>query len=216
MSEVWWGKESPGDAVSRLKRVGPTLPPRPELAPTSRQDVKKELLGRVKSFTPEWTNLRSTDAGIALMQLFSEQIEPVLERLNRLPEKAFIEFLNLAGIRPLQASAAAALLEFEVSDTAPQSVFISKGFQVGAQPAEGPDDIVIFETERDLVAAPLKIAELHVQQDNLFQSIDPQAANPAPRSSSDSRPKSRPGRRSRSAFVSPHRPARRRRWEWAA
>src|SRR6185436_20198818 len=97
-------------------------------------EVTGEVRARIRSFTPEWTNSRPTDAGIALTQLFGEQMEPVLERLNQLPDKTFVEFLNLAGISPLPASPAAALLEFEVSDTAPQSVFISKGFQVGAQP----------------------------------------------------------------------------------
>ncbi len=173
MSVVWWGKESTGSGGVRLKRTSASSTPQPELAPPSRRDVKNELLGRIKAFTPEWTNLRSTDAGIALIQLFSEQTEPVLERLNRLPEKAFVEFLNLAGIRPLQASPAAAMLEFEVSATAPQSVFVGKGFQIGAQPADGTEELVIFETERDLLAAPVKIAEIHLQQDNLFQSIEP-------------------------------------------
>ncbi|HMG72725.1 MAG TPA: putative baseplate assembly protein [Pyrinomonadaceae bacterium] len=177
MSEVWWGKESLSNRRVRLKPVIPPLPPVPELSAPSRQDVKNELRSRIRSFTPEWTNLRTTDAGMALVQLFSEQLEPVLERLNRLPEKTFVEFLNVAGIKPLQASPAAALLEFEVSDTAPQSVFVGKGFQASAQSAEGPDDLVVFETERDLVAAPAKIVEMHVQEDNLFQSIDPQAEN---------------------------------------
>ncbi|HVG18022.1 MAG TPA: putative baseplate assembly protein, partial [Blastocatellia bacterium] len=175
MSVVWWGKESTGAGRARLKRTSASLPPRPELAPPSRQDVKNELRGRIKAFTPEWTNLRSTDAGMALIQLFGEQMEPVLERLNRLPDKTFIEFLNLAGIRPLQASPAAALLEFEVSDSAPQSVFVSRGFQIGAQPADGTQELVIFETERDLVASPVKIAELQAQQDNLFQEIEMEA-----------------------------------------
>ena len=52
----------------------------------------------------------------------SEQMEPLLERLNRFPDKTFVEFLNLAGVQPLQASPAAALLEFEVSENAPQSI----------------------------------------------------------------------------------------------
>ncbi|MDQ1707810.1 MAG: hypothetical protein QOJ88_1021 [Pyrinomonadaceae bacterium] len=174
MSDVWWGKES-RVGTGRLKRRSQPLPPLPVLAPATRQDAGNEVRARVQSFTPEWTNLRPTDAGVALTQLFGEQMEPVLERLNRLPDKTFVEFLNIAGIRPLPASPAAALLEFEISDTAPQSVFLSKGFQVGAQPAEGPDDLVIFETERDLVAAPVKIVELHRQENNLFQSLDPGA-----------------------------------------
>src|SRR6185295_1653758 len=135
MSNVWWGKES--RAGTATKKIFP-----PELAPESRQVVRRELLGRIKDFTPEWTNLRPDDAGVALTQLFSEQMEPVLERLNRFPDKTFVEFLNVAGTQPLQASSAAALLEFEVADSAPQSIFVSKGFQIGAQPADGSSDLV--------------------------------------------------------------------------
>src|ERR1044072_2128243 len=164
MSEVWWGKES--RAASAQKKTFP-----PELLPASRQLIRKEVLGRIKDFTPEWTNQRPDDAGVALTQLFSEQMEPVLERLNRLPEKTFVEFLNLAGVQAVQDSPAAALLEFEISDSSQQSVFVSKGFQVGAQPADGSSDLVIFETLRDLNAAPAKIAERHVRIDNDFQKI---------------------------------------------
>lgn len=164
MSKVWWGKES--RTVPAPKKLFP-----PELLPASRQVVRGEVNSRIKDFTPEWTNQRPDDAGVALTQLFSEQMEPVLERLNRLPDKTFAEFLNLAGTQPLQASPAAALLEFEVSDSSPQSVFVIKGFQVGAQPADGSSDLVIFETLRDLNAAPAKIAELHVRIDNVFQKI---------------------------------------------
>jgi len=165
MTDVWWGQESTRKGRV-LRRVNP-----PELAPASRQFVRNEVVTRIRDFTPEWTNQRVDDAGVALTQLFSEQMEPVLERLNRIPEKTFVDFLNLAGTQPLPASPAAALLEFEISDSAPQSVFVNKGFQVGAQPATGSGDLVIFETTRDLNAAPAKIAEVH-SFDGLFQSID--------------------------------------------
>jgi predicted phage baseplate assembly protein len=167
MSDVWWGKESSEGARAKTKGTNPQ-----EMMSASRQNVRAELRSRIQTFTPEWTSLGPGDAGIALIQLFSEQMEPVLERLNRFPEKTFVEFLNLAGIQPLQASPAVALLEFGVSDSSPQSVFVSRGFQVGAQAADGTSDLVIFETERDLNAAPAKIKELHSQVDNLFQTID--------------------------------------------
>lgn len=181
MSEVWWGKESRRNLQARLKRTDDSSAAQPELLPSSRQGVTDELRARTKNFTPEWTNQRATDAGVALTRLFGEQMEPVLERLNQLPEKSLVEFLNLAGVQPLQASPAAALLEFEVSESAPQSVLVSKGFQVGAQPADGKGDLVIFETEHDMFAAPAKIVEMHVQLDNLFQAINLQAEGDAAR-----------------------------------
>ena len=109
---------------------------------------------------------------MALVRLFSEQMEPALSRLNRLPEKTFVEFLNIAGVQLMPATPAKTLLEFSVADGAPQSVLVSRGFQVGAQPAVGSGDLVIFETERDLYAAPANIEEAYSQQRGLFLEVD--------------------------------------------
>ncbi len=177
MSGVWWGKEAGPHDLVRLKIVTGKLAQQPVLLPFLRQDVINELRTRINSFTPEWSNLRTTDAGLALVRLFGEQIEPVLERLNRLPEKALIEFLDIAGIQLLQALPAFALLEFQVSEKAPQSVFVNKGFQIGAQAADGGSDLVIFETEQNLLVTPAKIVETYVQLENLFQPIDLQEEN---------------------------------------
>lgn len=175
MTAVWWGKESGESRSARLKRVGDAQAPQPELLRSSRESVVDELRSRTRGFAPEWTSLNAADAGVALTRLFGEQMEPVLERLNRLPEKALIEFLNMAGVEPLPPSPAAALVEFQVSEDAAQSVLVSTGFQIGARPADGSSELVIFETERDLLAAPSRIVEMHVQTDNLFQPIDSQA-----------------------------------------
>jgi predicted phage baseplate assembly protein len=172
MSEVWWGKEADKTRRPRIIRSQDQAAAQPQLLSPSRNDVTEELLGRRQSFTPDWTNARPTDAGIALVKLFGEAMEPVLERLNRLPEKAFVDFLDLAGVSPFPARPAAALLEFEVSENAPQSISINRGFQVGARPANGQGDLVIFETVQSLFAAPAKIAEMHTQQENAFDAVD--------------------------------------------
>jgi predicted phage baseplate assembly protein len=151
----------------------------PELLSSSRQAIATQVRERIKSFTPQWTNIRVQDAGVALIRLFSEQMEPVLQRLNRWPEKALVEFLSLAGVQPLPARAASVLLEFTVADGAPESVFIPSGFQVGAQPATGEGDLVVFETERALLATPAQIAEMHTQQGTTFQEVDVQSASGA-------------------------------------
>lgn len=175
MSGIWWGKEAGPNQRPRLVRRDQSSAQQPELLPSSRKDVTDELIARIAAFTPEWTNLRATDAGMALVRLFGEQMEPVLERLNRFPEKALVEFLSLAGVQPLPATPAAALLAFEISKSAPQSVLVSKGFQISAPAADGSSDPVIFETERNLFAAPSKIEEMHIQLDTLFQDVDPEA-----------------------------------------
>jgi predicted phage baseplate assembly protein len=175
MNSVWWGKESKPPRDVRL--VGGPLGKQPELLSSSREAVVTQVRDRVKSFTPQWTNLRRDDAGIALIRLFSEQLELVLQRLNRLPEKALVEFLSIAGVQPLPAKAASVLLEFEVSGGAPESVFVPSGFQVGAQPAGGSGDLVVFETDRSLLATPATITEMHTQQGRFFQEVDVKSAS---------------------------------------
>jgi predicted phage baseplate assembly protein len=172
MTAPWWGKEASPSQVARIVRAKGPARTQPELASASLAAVVAEVNQCIESFTPEWTNRKTSDPGVALVRLFGEQTEPVLKRLNRLPEKAFVEFLSIAGIQPLPATAARTLLEFEVSDGASQSILVTRGFQVGAQPATGEGDLVVFETERVLFAAPAKIAEMFVKDGTEFLEID--------------------------------------------
>lgn len=167
MSGAWWTRE----AGPRRRALIVAHGVQPELIAGSRAAIAGELAQRVPSYTPAWTNARAGDAGHALVRLFSEQMEPVLRRLNRLPEKAFVEFLGMAGVSVLPATPAKALVEFEVAANAPAPVQIAAGFQLGARPA-GAGDMVIFETERTLHAAPGKIAEMHTQRGAGAREID--------------------------------------------
>jgi predicted phage baseplate assembly protein len=150
----------------------------PELLPASRRAVISEVHSHVRGFTPEWTNLRTSDAGAAMVQLFGEQMEPVLERLNLLPRKSLIEFLDITGAKNLAATPAEAMLEFTIADGAPESVLIPVGFQVSAPPASGEGDPVVFETEFSLYGAPSKIDKIYVQEGGTFLEVDTKSTSP--------------------------------------
>jgi len=171
MNAIWWGKEADSSARARINGGGPDAG-KPRLLEGAANRIREAIRNRIPSFTPEWTNLRAEDAGVALVRLFSEQVQPVLLRLNRLPDKALIEYLRLAGISPLPARPATAMLQFEVAAGAPQSVLVPRGFQVQAPPADDSPDPVIFETTRDLYAAPVKIERLVALDNGLFREID--------------------------------------------
>jgi hypothetical protein len=132
MSEVWWGPEAGPNAQPNLAADG-----QPILLSSARSAVSAEVTARIAAFTPTWTNRSSSDAGMALVRLFGEQMEPALQRLNQLPLKAMVQFFDAAGISPLPATPAEVMLEFQVSSAAPQSVLVPSGFQVGAPPADG-------------------------------------------------------------------------------
>ena len=162
MSGPWWGKESSGETprgfADALALLTPLLPA-----------ISSELLERATSFTPDWTRRSADDAGMAMVRLFSILSEPVLTRVNRLPEKALVTYLGAAGVHPLAATPAAAILELTVSESATQSTLVPEGFQVGAPAVDGSGELVVFETDESFFAAPLKLAALFSQEGRRYR-----------------------------------------------
>ena len=172
--DVWWGRE----AESRGQPVivdGPgPAGSEPQLLPASKEAVRAALQARISGFTPDWTNLTPDDAGVALVRLFGIQLEPLLGRVDRLPEKALVEYLRIAGVTPLPATVAQALLTFTVAPAAGGSVLVPAGFQAGASPAGGGGGgQVIFATERDVVATPATVTAVAVSVDGVVSAADP-------------------------------------------
>ncbi|ANW21690.1 putative baseplate assembly protein [Streptomyces clavuligerus] len=156
---VWWergaraeGRMVPGPGPSGVQ---------PELVDATREAVRGAVRGRIAGYTPDWTASDRQDAGVALVRLFGTQAEPVLSRVNRLPEKILAEHLATAGVRRRPAGPAAALLEFTVNPPDGASVLVPAGFQAAAP---GPDGQVVYETDDDLYATPATVAALAVQE----------------------------------------------------
>jgi hypothetical protein len=176
MSSAWWTLAASDEIRDAGGSSGAAPANWPVLVNPSRSAVYQAVLNRISSYTPEWTNRGAGDAGIALAHLFSEEMEPVLQRLNQLPENSFIEFLATSGIQPFQPTSANALLQFTVSSASTASVYVPEGFQLGASPAGG-GDMVIFETGADLYAAPGSIEEMYVFERGFYRPI-PVPADP--------------------------------------
>jgi len=93
------------------------------------------------------------EAGRALTRLFGRLIELVINRLNKMPEKHFLAFLNAAGTELLPARAASSEVTFTLAKDAPCCIHIPQGTQVATLQTKIESE-VIFETQRDLVVAP--------------------------------------------------------------
>jgi predicted phage baseplate assembly protein len=160
MSEgVWWERDSEAEA-----RIVPGPGPsgvQPELLDATREAVRADIRDRVPGYTPDWTNPDRQDAGVALVRLFGTQVEPVLARVNRLPEKVLAEHLSTAGVRRGPAGAAVTFLEFTVNPPDGASVLVPAGFQAAAS---SPTGQIVYETEQDLFATPATIGALAVQR----------------------------------------------------
>ncbi|MEO3974833.1 putative baseplate assembly protein [Streptomyces sp. CAU 1734] len=170
---VWWERDA--RAGARLVRADGPGGVRPELTEATREAVRANVRARISGFTPDWTNPDGQDAGVALVRLFGTLLEPVLTRVNRLPEKILAEHLATAGVRRLPAGAATALLEFTVNPPDGGSVLVPAGFQAAAPGDSGP---VIYETDEDLYATPAGLGGLAVQEAGRLQSLPLGPAGP--------------------------------------
>jgi hypothetical protein len=139
------------------------------------EDLVKEVRARIPRYTPEWTDHNLSDPGITLIQLFAWLGEIILYRLNRVPEKNYIEFLKLIGIEQKQAVPATAELTFTLNSSGSAYVIVPKGTRVGAEASseppsalasptlpEEPEDPVVFETEETLIAIAATLANVQV------------------------------------------------------
>jgi predicted phage baseplate assembly protein len=134
------------------------IPP-PNLDDRSFQDIVDEAKRLIPRYTPEWTNHNVSDPGVALIELFAWMSEMVLFRVNQVPDKLYVHFLNLVGIEPFPPSVARADLTFWLSAVLNQSIVVPAGTEVStgttlAEQTLGDGSPVVFATTEDLLIAP--------------------------------------------------------------
>ena len=75
----------------------------PNLDDRRYDDIVREARAKIPQYTPEWTNLGDADPGMTMVQLFAWMTEMIIFRLNRVPDKTYIHFLNFIGEERRQA-----------------------------------------------------------------------------------------------------------------
>jgi hypothetical protein len=112
-------------------------------------------------YAPEWKP-REGDPGLALARLFTRMMEIVLQRLNRVPEKNFLAFLDTAGVVPLLPKAATAPIRFVLAAGAKGDGMAPAGTALAA--AIKDVEPILFETEKTLFVTRSKLVSLAAQE----------------------------------------------------
>jgi hypothetical protein len=131
--------------------------PVPNLDDRGFVDLVREARERITRTCPEWTDLSVHDPGTALVEVFAHLTEVMLYRLNRLPTKAYIEFLNLLGVSPHPPAAAWVDLTFartgQAAEDPADRVAIPAGTRVAAARSSDPQPVVFTVTDSAAVPA---------------------------------------------------------------
>ncbi|OLB81461.1 MAG: putative baseplate assembly protein [Actinobacteria bacterium 13_2_20CM_2_71_6] len=123
--------------------------PAPNLDDRRFQDIVDEAKRRITRYCPEWTDHNVSDPGVALIELFAWMTEMILYRVNQVPDRLYVKFLELVGIELFSASPARTDLLFNLAAPSPEPIRIPAGTQVGTERGQGEDQIV-FMTDEDL------------------------------------------------------------------
>lgn len=122
--------------------------------------VLSDLLAQLQSQAgvdlPQWTPSSGGDAGTMLQRIFARLMEIALERMNRVPEKNLLAFLDTMGMSVLSPTAASVALTFSLLKNSPPTL-IPKGTQAGTKPG-GQSPTLTFETTEDFTVIPAQLA----------------------------------------------------------
>jgi len=111
---------------------------------------------RIIATCPEWSDLSVSDPGIVLVEVFAFITEMLLYRLNRVPEKAYIEFLRLLGVSLLPPETAGVTLVFKLVKATDKPTEIPRGTRVSSSRADSGGEPPVFVVSRSVVIAPGK------------------------------------------------------------
>ncbi len=133
--------------------------PSPNLDDRRFQDLVDDAKRLVQQRCPSWTDHNVSDPGVTLIELFAWMTDQLLYRLNRVPERHYVKFLELIGVRLFPPTAARADVSFWLSAPQPETVRVAPGTQVATMRTEA-EEAVVFTTVEDLEVAACSASAL--------------------------------------------------------
>ncbi len=137
-------------------------PSSPQIDKRSFKDLLKQARSMAPFYTPEWDAMHEKEPGAALLKIFFHMFEQILNRLNKVPDKNQLAFLDMMGIKMHPAQPAHASITFSLAEGTKQNVLVPKGTQLtgeGKQPT-GESEEVIFQTRENLLVSPALLQEV--------------------------------------------------------
>lgn len=133
--------------------------PSPNLDDRHFQGLVDEAKRLVQQRCPEWTDHNVSDPGVTLIEAFASMVDQLVYRLNRVPDKNYLAFLDLIGVRLYPPTAARTDVTFWLSAPQPEPVRVPAGTEVATVRTEA-EEAVVFTTSADLSVVPCSLAHL--------------------------------------------------------
>ncbi|MFB7631422.1 putative baseplate assembly protein [Streptomyces sp. NPDC056149] len=133
--------------------------PSPHLDDRRFQDLVDDAKRFIQRRCPEWTDHNVSDPGVALIEAFAQMVDQLSYRLNRVPEKVHLEFLDLLGVQLTAPQAARTELTFHLSAPQEADLRVPVGTEV-ATPRTGSAPAHVFTVDRELQIASTALGQI--------------------------------------------------------
>lgn len=127
--------------------------PAPDLDDRTFQNLVDDARRLVRERFPQWSDHNISDPGITLIEAVATMVDQLIYRLNRVPERNYLKFLELLGLEMRPASSARTRVTFWLSAPQPQAVEVRADTEVATVRTDIAEPVV-FATESDLTIVP--------------------------------------------------------------
>ena len=107
--------------------------PAPNLDDRRFQDLVDDAKRLVQRRCPEWTDHNVSDPGVTLIETFAYLVDQVLYRLNRVPERSYVTFLDLMGVELFPPGAALVPVTFWLTAPLEEDRVVEAGTEVATR-----------------------------------------------------------------------------------
>ena len=122
-------------------------------------DIELGAKRLVQQRCAEWTDHNVSDPGVTLIETFAFMTDELLYRLNRVPDRLYITFLDLLGVTLHPPTPARVDVTAWLAAPPTEDVVLPEGSEV-ATLRSTQDDAVVFATTTDLVMPPRRLAHV--------------------------------------------------------
>lgn len=150
--------------------------PQPNLDDRHFQQLVDEAKLMVQERCREWTDHNVSDPGITLIETFAYMIDQLGYRLNRVPDKNYLAFLDLIGVRLFPPAAARAEVTFWLSAPQAEPVTVPAGAEV-ATARTAAEPAVVFAVDEELAILPCELSHLATESAGTVTDRDSQLAD---------------------------------------
>ena len=134
--------------------------PAPNLDDRRFQNLVDDAKRLVQRRCPEWTDHNVSDPGVTLIETFAYMTDQLLYRLNRVPDRNYIKFLELIGVRLFPPTAATTKVTFWLSAPQEIPIVVPVGVEVATPRTEAVGSAIAFTTTDTLDIVPCEMSHV--------------------------------------------------------